>query len=154
MKLGATILAGLFGTTGMTLFSYMVAYLEKENFKEPELLNLLIQRLPNNNTGQTHLMPGWVLHYTLGCLWAIVYSGSLDRLNKKPATKRALLFGLFGGTIGVYAWKFLFKWHPQPPQLSYTPFYRQLFIAHILFALFTSKVFAIQLEKEQEFTKR
>ena len=141
------LLAGLFGTTVMTTFSYALSYLEKKNFKEPELLGLLIQRLPHNDSGKPNFLVGWALHYLLGCAWAAVYAEGLHMLRQKPTNKRALLFGLCGGAFGIITWKSLFKQHPNPPRLSYASFYRQLFVAQVLFAVSASKAMAFLHEK-------
>lgn len=150
MKLGTTILAGLVGTTAMTAFSYAVSALKKDNFKEPELLNILIQKQPDNNKVNRNSFAGWLLHYSVGCIWAGVYSLSLDALNIKPTNKRALFFGTFGGTSGVLIWKFILKKHSQPPQIAYKQFYQQLFWAHIIYALATSNTLAYQAKTESK----
>ena len=148
MRLGTTILAGILGTTVMTAFSYAVAALKKDNFKEPELLNLLIQKQPDAKKANPNFFAGWVLHYTMGAIWAGVYKAGLNTLNQKPTNNDAFIFGAFGGSVGILIWKLLFKQHAQPPQISYNQFYRQLFLAHFLFALATSKALAYLHEQE------
>ncbi|QNF33207.1 hypothetical protein HUW51_10885 [Adhaeribacter swui] len=148
MKLVTTIVAGIVGTTVMTAFSYAVSALKKENFKEPELLNLLLQNQPDRDKARPNHFAGWLLHYSVGGVWAGVYSLSLQALHQKPQNKQALVFGLISGVSGVLIWKSVLKLHTNPPKIAYQQFYQQLFLAHMLFAFATSKTLNYLPEKE------
>lgn len=53
----------------------------------------------------------------------------------KPKIKSGLTLGIFSGLCGVYTWKLIFKTHPVPYQTDIKTFYKQLFLAHILYIL-------------------
>ncbi len=149
MKHTSTILAGLTGTTIMTLFSYAVSKQKKENFNEPELLGYLLQKQLNSHNYKPYLLVGWLLHYTLGCLWADIYTTGLSIVNKRPNNKRATLFGLGGGFLGVFIWKAMFKRQRKPLPMHYPQFYLQLFIAHLVFALSASNTYDLLIVDKQ-----
>lgn len=134
MQVKETIGAGVVATSVMTAFSYAVSAVERENFKEPLLLSVFMERM----TGLHHPLikvSGWPVHYTLGCVWAGIYVLWAERFRRKASFKNALVFGLFSGTVGVIIWRAMFRHYPNPPKTAYRSFYRQLFVAHVLFAL-------------------
>lgn len=148
MGVKETIGAGVVATSVMTAFSYAVSAVEGENFKEPHLLTLFVKGM----TAVRHpviSVSGWPVHYTLGCVWAGVYTVLAERLRRKASFKNALLFGLFSGTVGVIIWRAMFRHLPNPPKTAYGKFYRQLFVAHIVFALSLAKSYAVLTRKEE-----
>ena len=117
--LKAVLLAGLVGTSLMTAFSYALSQKKKRNFKEPELLGLLLQKWRPSLKKEAANIAGWELHYAMGEGWAIFYLLLLKILNKKPAFYTAFLFGCFGGVVAVLIWKASFKLNPDPPKTAY-----------------------------------
>ncbi len=142
MQVKETIGAGIVATSVMTAFSYAMSKMEGENFKEPALLSLFVKRVTPVQNAFINVS-GWPVHYTLGCVWAGVYTSWIERLQKEGAWKQAILFGCFSGAVGVAVWKLIFQHHPRPPIIAYRKFYRQLFLAHILFALTLSKTYPL-----------
>jgi hypothetical protein len=153
MQVKETISAGIVATSVMTAFSYAASAIRKQNFKEPALLSLFIERLtPEKNKLVRY--SGWPVHYTLGCVWAGVYTYLLKQQQEQPGLKNAVLFGCFSGGLGVLIWKALFRNHPNSPKTAYGEFYRQLFFAHLLFALSLDKTYAGLTRKDAEVIKQ
>lgn len=67
------IKAGIAGTSCMTLFSYITSEKKNRNFKEPKLLDKLINRLTSLDKTST-IVAGWVTHYTIGIIFATIYN--------------------------------------------------------------------------------
>ncbi|HEV7332409.1 MAG TPA: hypothetical protein VGN63_15335 [Flavisolibacter sp.] len=140
MPIKETIRTGVVATSVMTAFSYAVSAVEGENFKEPLLLSLFVKRLTAKQNKFLDAS-GWPLHYTLGCIWAGVYTSWTEGLLRKPSFRHMVLFGCFSGTLGVVIWRALFRHHPNPPQTNRQQFYQQLFIAHLLFTFSLAKTY-------------
>lgn len=136
MKTKDVLISGVTGTSFMTLFSYLVSLADGENFSEPERLGQLAGRLvPKLDKEQSQAL-GWLGHYGVGLLFALVYV-ELWRTGKlKPDWKTNLWLGSISGVLAVAVWKTTFRLHPLPPSLSFNKYYLQLVPAHIVFALF------------------
>lgn len=127
---------GFLATLAMTAFSYFFSYLLKGNFKEPQLLNYLIDKMPKStiNVCREHIL-GWFIHFSVGFLFVIAFKivGYLYALELSFRT--GIIFGTLAGLIGVGAWSSAFALHPNPPSINKTLFYIQLIFAHIMFAI-------------------
>lgn len=120
----------------MTLFSYLVSLADSENFSEPERLGQLAGRLiPKLDKEQSQVL-GWLGHYAVGLLFALVYVELWRKGKLKPDWKTSLWLGGVSGLLAVAIWKSTFKMHPLPPALSFNKYYLQLVPAHVVFALF------------------
>lgn len=120
----------------MTLFSYLVSIADGENFSEPERLGQLADRLtPKLNKQQSQAL-GWLGHYAVGLLFALVYVELWHRGKLKPDFYTCLWLGGLSGIFAVAIWKTTFKLHPLPPSLSFNKYYLQLIPAHMVFAVF------------------
>jgi hypothetical protein len=146
MQMKKTIEAGIVATSVMTAFSYALSAMEKENYKEPQLLSGFVKGWLSKENGIINYS-GWLVHYTLGCTWAGVYTLLNKQFSHKVSSKHAFLFGCISGAIGVLTWKALFEHHPHPPKTAHRKFYRQLFAAHLLFAFSLAKAYTF-LHKE------
>lgn len=136
MKTKATLVAGVTGTTFMTLFSYLVSLADGENFSEPERLGQLAGRLIPKLDKQQSQALGWLGHYAVGLLFALVYVELWRKGKLKPDWQTNLWLGGISGLLAVAIWKATFKMHPLPPALSFNKYYLQLVPAHVVFALF------------------
>lgn len=137
MKLLKIALAGISGTTLMTLFSYVLSIKKKKQFKEPEILNKLLKRADLNlDTIHKKDPPGWVLHYLAGLSFSLAYDSIWRKTGVTPTMANSLIMGTINGLFGILVWKAVFKLHPNPPNIHFSHFYRQLLIAHVIFGLF------------------
>jgi len=137
MKLFRIFLAGIAGTTAMTAFSYLVAEKKNKQFKEPQILNKLLKRMDFPlEVKSKHHFAGWILHYKVGIFFSLIYDLLWSNTSIKPSFKNSLIMGAITGLFGILIWELTFTLHPSPPKLDFRGYYRQLFVAHILFGLF------------------
>lgn len=68
MQFKKVLSSGIFGTTAMTIFSYVVSEVKHENFREPEIMSLLFKNLSiiilQYGTYLGYL--AWICHYIIG----------------------------------------------------------------------------------------
>jgi hypothetical protein len=133
---GRILLATAIGTSFITLYSYWKSKKEKEEFTEPILLNELSDRspeLPSIDDTEDH-PAGWTTHYAVGLVFVICYYALWKRSLTHPTLLKGLLLGSGSGIIAIAAWKIMFAANPNPPKNDREGYYRQLFIAHLIFS--------------------
>lgn len=137
MNILRIVLAGAIGTTFMTLYSYAAANKEQRQYREPELLNKLVDKAPVDlpKVKKNNVM-GWLVHYGIGLTFSTVYDIIWRKTSVLPTTKSSLIMGAISGAIGILGWKAFFSAHPNPPKTHFKGFYAQLMVAHIIFGLF------------------
>ncbi|MCF2488596.1 hypothetical protein [Dyadobacter sp. CY347] len=129
-----TLLAAATATSAMTLFSYIASHKEDENFSEPALLATLLERSLDIKKEASPPL-GWITHYLIGAGFGVGYK-LLLKLGKIPASpQNGLLYGAFGGAVGILWWKTMLENHPNPPKTHRKGYYTQLMIAHMIFGL-------------------
>lgn len=127
---------GLIATLAMTAFSYAMSYFTNCKLKEPQLLNILI-----NRTSATHLsldkehVVGWALHILVGMLFVGTFVILHALFNFSISLLTGVVFGFSAGLVGVCFWSITFYLHPNPPAINRTIYYIQLIPAHILFGI-------------------
>ncbi len=146
MKTAAKILlAGAVGTTFMTLYSYMISKKEKQEFTEPILLNKLIDSsddLPAIDDDDKN-PTGWLAHYGVGVLFVISYWVLWRKSLNSPTIAKGLVAGAASGVVAIIVWKLMFAANDKPPQNDRYKYFRQLFIAHLIFS--TTALFGYKL---------
>ena len=135
-KGGKIAITALTGTTFMTADSYLMSLIFGENFREPEHLQTMIDRLAPNLSGHAKSIAGWGAHYAMGFVFAAVYVELWESGKVKHNFRNALIFGLVSGILGFLIWKATFKVHPLPPWLNFDHYYLQRIPAHLVFAVF------------------
>jgi Na+/proline symporter len=144
-------LAGIMGTNVMTLFSYLVSALAKENFSEPDHLSTMINRLAPGISKKWLKVAGWGAHYAVGILFAAVYAELWENGTIKPSIKNGLVIGALSGAVAVLIWKTTFKAHPLPPWIDFKNYYVQLVPAHVVFAVIATITYRlIGLQEKNE----
>lgn len=138
------LLPALMGTNAMTIFSYLLSELAKENFSEPRHLSVMLKRLAPGIPKKWEHVAGWGAHYAVGVLFAAVYVELWKSGRLHPNLITGATFGLLSGAIAVLVWKATFKAHPLPPWISYRKFYLQLLPAHVVFAVTATIVYRLQ----------
>ncbi len=133
-----TVLAGMAGTSVMTISSELMSRLFEENFREPEHLSTMIGRLAPKLSKQAKDIAGWSAHYAMGIVFAAVYVELWESKKIKHSIKNGLILGAVSGVLGFLIWKGTFKLHPLPPWLNYDHYYLQRIPAHIVFAVFAT----------------
>lgn len=128
--------AALTGTTVMSAFSYIVSKKENKQFREPELLNKLISRMPMEVRTSKESIVGWAVHYIVGLMFCTLYDRIWQRLTPAERMLTALPIGAFSGIVGAIVWKSTLKLHPFPPIIGYKKYYLHIVLAHVVFGAF------------------
>jgi len=118
------------GIVLMTLFSYIMSGLAKKNFKEPNLLNDLL-----NQANRDGSLAGWAVHYSIGVLFTAIYEAIWLLWDLAPEFWFTLTAGIISGIIGVIGWSLMLKLSNDPPKIALKDFYLQLVLAHVFFVL-------------------
>lgn len=122
----------LIGTSLMTLFSYIMTYEVKEQFREPQLLNELINRSDIFGVENSRLA-GWFLHYGVGTIFVIIYHFVWKYSLIGPSLSSGTILGFVSGLIGITGWYFVFRIHHNPPAVDIGDYFIHLIVAHIIF---------------------
>lgn len=138
MTLGKTLISAIVGTTAMTIFSYFVSDWKNKNFREPEVLGQLVERLPNKVSKESAQMAGWGTHYAIGILFMLFYINWLKQTKAKPSLTSGTLLSIISGLTGVMGWKGMFEGHPNPPSKNLKAYFGHLLLAHIVFGGFSA----------------
>jgi len=144
------LISGITGTTFMTLFSYLVSEIEKENYSEPERLGQLTHNLLPIISKRESQLTGWAGHYLVGLAFAAAYVHLWKKKQIKPSFKNNLLIGGISGIAAVAIWKTTFKMHPLPPALNFDKYYLQLVPAHVVFAVFAGLGYRLLKKAEKK----
>jgi len=137
MNVNPTLSASVKGTTAMTLFSYTVSALKQKNFKEPDLLGSFVDRtFPNLNIKESKAA-GWILHYSVGYAFSVVYMQALKHSNIKPTILNGFIAGAISSVPALLFWYSIFKLHPNPPKKHFKDYLGHLVLAHFVFGAFT-----------------
>ncbi|MEX0608852.1 MAG: hypothetical protein WD016_10890 [Balneolaceae bacterium] len=124
------ILTGaLVGTSVMTLFSYYLSNKTNKQFKEPVLLNKLIY----HSTPIKNIMPGWMIHYSVGFFFMLGFHFFWKFTPFNPTFLSSTFLGLMGGLLGIAGWHFIFRLHADPPIVDFPKYYLHLLAAHVVF---------------------
>ena len=132
MELWKICLAGLVGTTLMTLFSKVCGWLLSKEFSEPKFLDAFL-RPSSVNHSKLHLL-GWLVHYLIGILFAFLIYGYCARYATDFSYLNGILLGPSLGLVGILGWKAMLSWKKKPPTMELPAFFIQLVFAHIVFA--------------------
>lgn len=137
MQPAAAVFAGLTGTSFMTSFSYLIAKVQKENFKEPELLAMLLRRLIPELDKRFSRIAGWNIHYSVGVAFAIIYAALWENNKLRPSVKSGLLLGGISGLVAIATWGTAFMLL-SPGKVKFKSYYGHLFVTHLVFGTFAS----------------
>lgn len=137
------IVATLAGTSVMTAFSYLASESFNKLWKEPVLLNLVVERAKLDFSPRRKSIFGWLIHYLIGLGFVLCYHFIWKYTDAEPTWTCGLLFGAVSGLVGIVSWFFLFKMPKEKPKINIKQYYVQLFIAHVFFAMTAVGVYKI-----------
>ncbi|PKQ43627.1 hypothetical protein [Confluentibacter flavum] len=137
IQIGKTLISAIVGTTAMTLFSYLVSESKNKNFREPQIMGQLVERLPTSDSKESAHMAGWGMHYATGILFMLIYIKLLEKTGAKPTLTSGALLGVTSGLAGILGWKGMFEGHPNPPAKNLKAFFGHLMLAHVVFGVFS-----------------
>lgn len=134
-----SILAGIAGTLLMTLFMDLTSLMTRNNFHVPKILGAMITSQRNNkhrfSTSLEMSFWGYVLHYAIGSIFAVVYFLLWKPENRHFPYCDALTFGALAGMVAIIFWYCFIKLHPQPPKIKLLPYLIFIYLGHLIFAL-------------------
>ena len=138
MELSIIVIAGLMGTSFMTIFSQILGKVMGQNFNEAELINKLL-----NRRGRTYHYLGWYIHYAIG----FIFAAGLRALYLLTEFERYIIIGIpigLGlGAFGGMCWYIFFFKKTETPNLEFKNFFGQLLIAHVIFTVVVLSIFQI-----------
>ncbi len=141
------IAAGIAGTTAFTLFSYLMSVACDEDFREPELIGKMLNRLPTDLSKKQSRLAGWISHYLVGIAFAATYKLIIEKTQIKPSIKNGLITGALSGYPASLTWDKALQLHPAPPRKRSLFYYGQLVIGH---AIFGAVAFTVLKQKKHK----
>ena len=93
MKIKQTIIGGISGTAAMTMVIFLAPMMGMPRMNPAEMLS--------NMTGFP-LMAGWIMHFMIGVIFAMIYAFIFIGFVKKIASK-VLRGAIFGVTVFIFA---------------------------------------------------
>jgi hypothetical protein len=138
MKISQTIAAAALGTTVMTLFSYLISSAKKKQFREPELLQALLQKLPVQIAPGTAKASGWLIHYSVGFSFCAIYDAIWKHRPSRVSIANGIMLGGISGLAGISGWHLVLSAHPNPPAVDLKKYYGHLMLAHMIFGTFSA----------------
>lgn len=123
-------------TSAMTAFSYIYSSIVNRQFREPELLNILVIRWSDRpqNLSKNSLV-GWFIHYFVGLVFIVVFYMLWEKMQIDATLLSGVSFGFLAGMVGVTGWQLTFWIHPNPPDLNFKHYYIHLILAHVIFGV-------------------
>ena len=143
MHIFTVLFATIGATSAMTLFSYFVSAKWKKQFREPQLLQMIVGQHPKFTDERKQKIAGWFIHYSIGLMFIIVYDLIWTNTFLDPTWFCGILFGIASGVIGIFGWRTIFGLAPRIPRIDFKAYYLHLMIAHIVFALVAVAVYAL-----------
>ena len=122
----------------MTMFSYIISRKQREQFREPVLLSILIKRLISDKKYPKLNAHGWLVHYTVGTTFCTLYDYVWRRSNLNPTLANGAIIGALTGVVGITGWHLTFQLHPDPPKINLQKYYGHLLVAHVVFGMFAA----------------
>ena len=139
-------LVSIIATSSMTLFSYSVSSAFRELYKEPVLLAFVLKKFNINISSNAKITTAWILHYLIGLFFVVIYYMLWKNNIITISTLDTLIVGAVTGIVGIVGWVLLFKTSDYRPNLNFTGYYLQLFLAHLIFALTAAASFYLSFD--------
>jgi len=135
-----SIIAGIAGTWLMTLFMDLASFVTRNNFYVPKILGTMVtlQTTTSRKLSGTFksVFWGYILHYAIGCMFAVVYFKLSILSGIRPTSYlNALVFGALAGIIAVVFWFCFIRLHPLPPKIKLGLYLTFIYLGHFMFAL-------------------
>ncbi|MBF0695568.1 MAG: hypothetical protein IR153_10990 [Flavobacterium sp.] len=135
MELFRIFIAAFSATNVMTTFSYLLSNNYGRLFKEPVLLNFVLDHLGLTPKGKLKKFAGWFAHYVIGFAFVLTYDLVWRHTDIEFGWLSGSVFGVVSGFIGILGWRLIFLLPREKPDVHLNEYYIQLMVAHILFAL-------------------
>lgn len=139
------LVSAVVATSIMTAFSYILSNIRNKQFREPELLNIVLSSSDLFNLELSKKSSvGWILHYLIGLILVLIFEILLKFELIPISITSGAIFGFVAGIMGVFGWKLFFYLSEKPSEITWNiEYYLQLIVAHILFGISTSVVYLV-----------
>lgn len=128
------MIAAFSATNIMTTFSYLISVTYNKLFKEPVMLNYILNGIGVSFTGKLKKAEGWIAHYVIGLFFVIIYESVWRYTDVKFGWLSGIIFGAVSGGFGILCWHLIYRLPDKKPRAPLRDYYLQLFLAHIVFA--------------------
>ncbi|HEX8270458.1 MAG TPA: hypothetical protein VF581_11255 [Flavobacterium sp.] len=127
-------IAAFSATNIMTTFSYLLSVTYDRLFKEPVLLNYILDQIGICPKDKWKGIAGWLAHYVVGLVFVTIYQIVWLFTDMKFGWLSAIILGAISGVVGILGWRLMFRLPDKKPNVPLHDYYVQLFFAHIVFA--------------------
>jgi hypothetical protein len=127
--------SSVLATSAMTLYSYTLSNKHHVQYREPEILHILLQRLLRTGQKSYSTADGWLIHYAVGTMFSMLYHTLWKKTSFKPTILNGIILGSMSGLIGISVWQKVFEWHSDPPIINKNKFLIHLLPAHLIFGI-------------------
>tara|TARA_R100000935_G_C2774850_1_gene139158 strand:+ start:10 stop:450 length:441 start_codon:yes stop_codon:yes gene_type:complete len=145
MEIIRLLVSAVVATSIMTAFSYILSKIRNKQFREPELLNIVLSSsdLFNLELSKKSRV-GWILHYLIGLIFVLIFEMLLKFELIPISITSGAIFGFVAGILGVFGWKLFFYLSEKPSEINWNiEYYLQLIVAHILFGISTAAFYLL-----------
>jgi len=137
------LIAAFSATNIMTTFSFIVSISFKKLFREPVMLNFILDGAGISLKGRVKKIAGWLAHYLIGLAFVLVYESVWHYTDVEFGFLSGLVFGIISGFIGVSCWRLTYRLPDGNRQVPSKEYGIQLFFGHIVFAIAVVVAFKI-----------
>jgi len=137
------LIAAFSATNIMTTYSYVVSISFKKQFKEPLMLNFILDGAGIKLTGKVKKFSGWLAHYLIGFAFVLVYESIWHYTNVEFGFVSAIAFGVVSGFVGIACWRIIDGLPDGNPHIPSKEYAIQLFFGHVIFAVAVVVAFKI-----------
>lgn len=138
MELLYSIIGGIAGTLLMTLFMDVASLVTRYNFHVPSILGTMVtmETKPSGQVSDSIVSKiwGYILHYTIGIFFALLYQNLLQDGIMPDSYGYALLFGTMAGLAASIFWYLFLRLHPLSPVVRLPLYILFIFLGHLVFA--------------------
>lgn len=135
MNLLKIMIAAFSATNIMTTYSYLVSISFKELFREPIMLNFILDGAGINLKGRFKKFSAWLAHYLIGLAFVLIYEAVWRYTNIEFGFTSGICFGIISGLIGVSAWRLCYRLPDGKRHVPSKEYAIQLFFGHVIFAV-------------------
>ncbi|HEU0137456.1 MAG TPA: hypothetical protein VFQ50_09200 [Flavobacterium sp.] len=127
MDILKVLIASFSATNIMTTFSYLLSVTYGKLFKEPVLLNFILDGVGVSLKGRWKKAGGWFAHYIIGVLFVFAYEAIWLYTGVVFSWGSGLIFGAVSGFVGIIGWQTIYLLPRQKPDVPLHDYYLQLF---------------------------
>lgn len=143
MNILKLLIAAFSATNIMTTYSYLISISFKKLFKEPVMLNFVLEGVGITPKGKWKKFSGWLAHYLIGFAMVLVYEMIWHYSDIEFGFVSGIVFGIVSGFVGVACWRLTYRLPDGNPYIRSKEYAIQLFFGHVIFAVAVVVAFKI-----------